>query len=360
VTVAKVVPFADDTGEPAPPQIIPALQFLRDLKAIESIVDGLPIPRGGLIAITGPTGAGKTTIATLLACSLCTGAVFAGREVTRGSVLMLSGENPEDFGMHLAVTAQDLGIDGADLSRPQGALLIVPGTFSVAFERDHIERALFGTELVAVVVDTSAAFFGSDDENDNVAMRRHASTLRDLTTLPGNPAVVVLCHPTKSAGKDNLLPRGGGAFLAEIDANLTLWRDEAGIVTLHWAGKIRGPAFDPISFEIATLELRNLVDCRGRTISSSAARHLGSERADQLVAKQLDDQDTVLRAMKRKPGGSLRELAMLCGWTTGSGKPQGSRVDRVMKVLEAESLVTQDRKHTWLLSQKGAKEAAAL
>ena len=41
-----------------------------------------------------------------------------------------------------------------------------------------------------------------------------ASMLRELTTLPGRPTVFVLCHPTKTAQREGLLPRGGGAFIS--------------------------------------------------------------------------------------------------------------------------------------------------
>ena len=44
-----------------------------------------------------------------------------------------------------------------------------------------------GAKLVAVIVDTSAAFYMADEENDNVSMRRHASMLRELTRLPEHP-----------------------------------------------------------------------------------------------------------------------------------------------------------------------------
>ena len=46
----------------------------------------------------------------------------------------------------------------------------------------------------------------------------------------------MLCHPVKNAAKDNLLPRGGGQFLNELDANLTLWGGAGQIETtvLHW------------------------------------------------------------------------------------------------------------------------------
>ena len=64
------------------PEVVSAFQLLRDLKPIESIVDGLPTGRGALVSVTGPTGHGKTTVLTLLQIALCCGLKFAGREVT--------------------------------------------------------------------------------------------------------------------------------------------------------------------------------------------------------------------------------------------------------------------------------------
>ena len=349
---------------PPPAQIIPASQLLKDFKPCESIIDGLPVPRGALVSITAPTGHGKTTVSALLQVALCRGLPFAGREVTMGSVLVLAGENPDDYTVHLAATLKDVGlVDGYDLCRPKpmGCLSVIPGTFALNFEMDYLSdnMAAYGTELVAVFVDTSAAFYSADDENDNVSMRRHASMLRELTTLPGRPTVFVLCHPTKNAQRDNLLPRGGGAFLAEVDANLTLWKDEAGIVSLHWAGKIRGPTFDPIRFEMGLVELP-YKDCRGRPVTSVAARHVADDRAEQLIAKAVADEDVLLIAMQRKPNGSVRDLAMQCGWVGSTCKPLTSRVDRTLKTLETAGLVTQDRRRRWHLTTKGQKDADSL
>lgn len=348
----------------APFEIVSAFTLLKNFKPIESIVDGLPIGRGAIIAITGQTGHAKTTLCTLLEVSLCRGLKFAGREVTKGSVLVLAGENPHDYTMHLAAEAQDLGLYPAELARakPDSELLVIPGTFAIDYELDYLTTKIksLGAELVAIFVDTSAAFYSADDENDNVAMRRHASVLRELATLPGNPTVFVLCHPTKNAQRDNLLPRGGGSFLAEIDCNLTLWKDEAGIVSLHWCGKIRGPSFDPLRFELVPITLEGHVDCRGRAISSVVARYLPDERADHLHAKETDDQDVMLVAMQRKPGGSVSVLATACGWTSGTGKPLKSRADRVLQTLKGHGLVDQDRKGAWRLTTKGKSEADRL
>lgn len=343
---------------PAGPRVFTARAFLADFKPIESIVDGLPTPRGGLVAVTGPTGAGKTTLAALLEVAFVEGLRFAGREVTAGAVLVLAGENSDDYAMHLMATLQDTGI------APGKRLLVIRGTFDVLGTVDHIEQVvgMAGIEdLVAVVVDTSAAYYMADDENDNVAMRRHASVLRELTTLPGNPCVFALCHPIKNPTKDNLLPRGGGSFLAEVDANLTVWKDEAsGVVTLFWAGKIRGPSFEPVRFELVPVELAGKLDCRGKPIWSTVARHMPDELAEQLQAKEAEDEDVLMVALQRNPGASLRTLAMKCGWTTGTMKPMVGRAERRMRALEKHGLVNQDRRGKWALSSKGQKEADKL
>jgi hypothetical protein len=349
---------------PAPsaePEIVSAFTLLQNFKPIESIIDGLPVGRGALVAITGSTGSGKTTLCGELQIAFCRGLPVAGREVTAGSVLVLAGENPHDYTMHLVASLQAKGLTASDLSRPppMGELLVVPGTFAIDFELGHLRQRIadMGTNLVAVFVDTSAAFYSADDENDNVAMRRHASTLRELTTLPGNPTVFVLCHPTKNPQRDNLLPRGGGAFLAEIDSNLTLFKDEAGIVTLHHAGKIRGPSFDPIRFELVQVELDGHKDCRGRPIFSTATKHVPDDRAEQIEAKALDDENRLIVAMQRKPGASVADLAMAAGMTTGAGSPQKSRVHRLLLTLAEQGLAKKNRTGVWHLTTKGSKEA---
>ena len=347
--------------QPPPIRALTARKLLDGFKPIESIVDGLPIARGGLTLLTARTGHGKTTFATLLELALCRGKPFAGREVTRGSVLVLAGENPDDYSMHLAATLQDTGVSPSDLESSAGCLLVVPGIFSIDFEIDALRQETRGGDgLVAVIVDTSAAFFSSDEENDNVAMKRHASVLRLLTTLPGSPAVIVLCHPTKNAAQDALLPRGGGSFTAEADANLTLWKDESNVVTLSWHGKIRGPSFDPIRFELASVELAGFQDCRGKPIHSSVVRHVPDARADMLQAREVNDQDRLLIALRKTPEASVSDLARDTGMVDGAGKPLKSKADRRLKSLEQLALAERNRHGKWKLTPKGQKDADAL
>lgn len=348
---------------PARPPILSGRQFLDAFKGVESIVDGIPMGRGSLICVTGATGSGKTTLCALLEASLHSGHSFAGREVTGGSVLVLAGENPDDYAMHLAATLQEMQIDPESLQLSgERAFLVMPGTFNVSYELEDIRSRVeaLGIDLVAVFVDTSAAFYAEEDENSNVAMRRHASSLRELSTLPGNPTTLVLCHPVKNASKDNLVPRGGGAFLAEVDGNLTVSKDDAEVVTMHWQGKVRGPHFDPIKFELVRVALAGKVDSRGRPIVSVAARHIPDEHAEAIEAKGLDDENRLLIAMQRKPGASVADLAMASGFTTGPGSPQKSRVHRLLGMLDKQGLAKKGRTGAWELTREGRKAADEL
>jgi hypothetical protein len=102
----------------------------------------------------------------------------------------------------------------------------------------RIREETAGLDLRLVIVDTAAAYFKGDDGNSNAQQGAYARLLRELTFLPGKPAVVVPSHPVKNASKDNLLPVGGGAFLNEVDGNLTLWSDAEGQTSLSLAGQV--------------------------------------------------------------------------------------------------------------------------
>jgi hypothetical protein len=344
--------------DPHATRAVRASAFVHSFVPTDSVIESIPAAaRGRLIAITGMTGHAKTTVATAAQVCISTGTRFAGGDVVRGGVAVLCGENPDDYNAHLIATMQDMGLEPHDLDD----ILVIPSRFDIdgAMEwlRDEVER--FG-ELVAVFVDTSAAFFMGADDNSNVEQHLHASRLRALTELPGKPCVFVLCHPVKNATRENLLPRGGGAFLNEIDANLTVWRDESGVVTLHWAGKMRGAQFEPIRFELKVHEMAGYVDGKGRALRSAVVRHISIDQAEQHERRQLDDENTLILAMQRKPGAAIGDLAMACGWASGGGTPSKSRVHRVLTKLQDQGLTEKDRSGSWRLTGKGKKVVGEL
>jgi hypothetical protein len=201
-----------------------------------------------------------------------------------------------------------------------------------------------------IIVDTSAAFFEGKDENDNVAAGKHARMLRELTKLPGTPAVVVNCHPVKNAADDNLCPRGGGAFVNEVDGNLTCLRD-ANVVTLHHQVKFRGVDFAAINFVLLTDTYDCLRDKKGRPMPTVIAKHLTDEAQEEMTKVARSDEDLALQALQEGGGGlSLADLAKALSW------PNKSKAQRTVNRLKKAKLVQLDRGR-YILTDKGKKAA---
>jgi hypothetical protein len=161
-----------------------------------------------------------------------------------------------------------------------------------------------------------------------------------------------LCHPTKRAGDDDLIPRGGGAFLAEVDGNIALQKRDTTLAA-NAQGKFRGKEFPPLSFELKVVHHPILKDTRGRDIPTVIAKPISEADKQQKAATTRRQEDLLLRAIEKHPGASLRDLATALGW----GHPQ--KVQRAAEVLEKEKLI---RKHrgAWQLTSAGQKELNTL
>jgi hypothetical protein len=209
-------------------------------------------------------------------------------------------------------------------------------------ERIVADIAISG-EATLVVVDTSAAFFEGDDENDNPQAGAHARLLRGLTQLPGGPCVLAACHPTKNASAENLQPRGGGAFIAEVDGNLTATSRSDSVVEVHWQGKFRGPDFAPLSFQLRTVTHFALTDSKGRLIPTVIARHLSEAAQEQMTKARRSAEDELLKVVAGHPLASFAELASMLGWQMRDGRPYKMRVKRVLETLERAKLIKRER-----------------
>jgi hypothetical protein len=227
------------------PQAVTLADFLAAAKPPEFLIDPL-IQRGFLYTLTAQTFHGKTSTEIYAALCVASTMAFAGHHTERGRVVYFAGENPDDIAVKFTVACAFWNLAPRTL-----AITVIPGAFDLA---NNINQALAlaaaGGPVAMVVIDTSAAYRFDDDEDNNQASKLWAQKLRLFTRLPGHPAVIVPVHPTKAAEREGLLPRGGGAFLNEVDGNLTLWADlDAGTTVLHWKGKLRGPAFSPVSLD---------------------------------------------------------------------------------------------------------------
>ena len=196
------------------PLIQSSSDFVATFEPPDYLIESI-LQRRFIYSLTGLTGSGKSAVALLLCACTALKRALAGRAVERGRALYLAGENPDDIKMRWILMSEKMNfdIDKIDVHFIEGGQLL-----SQNIRRIHEEVKQLGS-VELIIVDTSAAYFEGDSENDNTQAGEHARRLRSLTQLPGGPCVIINCHPTKYASGDNtLIPRGGGAFLNEMEA----------------------------------------------------------------------------------------------------------------------------------------------
>jgi AAA domain len=286
------------------PLILSSAEFVKDFEPPEYVVKGL-LRRRFAYAITARTGDGKTAICLLLVACVDQGTQFAGHEIKRrGLCLYFAGENPDDIRMRWLAMTREMGLTPEDFN-----VKFVPGIYKLSEIKDRIRQEVGEEDVALVVIDTSAAYFPGSDENNNVELGNHARTLRkQFVELPGGPCVVICCHPIKHAADDNLQPRGGGAYVAELDGNLTVIKQDT-VAELHWQTKFRGPNFAPLTFQFKTITDHPLLkDSDGDPLPTVVALALSEQETQRLVKSARKDEDLVLVAIWRHVGASQADL----------------------------------------------------
>jgi hypothetical protein len=333
--------------------ILSSGEFVRQFKKPDYLIDGILL-RSFLYSFTALTGVGKTAIALLIAHSVALGRPIGEIDVTKGRVLYLVGENPDDLRMRWMAMSEIFSFDDGNID-----VFFVAGIFNIADMRTRIAAELTAIGGVSlIIVDTSAAYFDGTEENSNTELGNYARMLRTLVEMPGAPTVLVLCHPVKNATRENLLPRGGGAFLNEVDGNLVAYGDRP-LAELHWQGKFRGPDFEPIQFEMILAKSERVKDSKDRIVPTVAARFISSKEQADRTKEKATDQDRLLNTMLEHEGASLAALAEEMDWRLANGDPNKMRVKRLLEPLKGEKLVSIFR-GTWTLTPSGKKEVERL
>jgi hypothetical protein len=336
------------------PAILSQKDFLADFVPPDYILDGI-LQRRFIYSFTAVTGHGKTAIALLLAQAIGSAnpsATFGIRHAAeKGRVIYFVGENPDDVRCRV-IGANSKRDDDPELDR----IHYIPGVFDIAGLHKELIAAvdkLGGVDFI--IIDTSAAYFLGDDEISNTQMGEHARTLRSLTTLPGGPCVLVLCHPVKHVTEPSqLLPRGGGAFVAEMDGNLTGWKHDETLITLHHsADKWRGPGFEPITFKLEKILTTKLVDSKGRVLPTVHAVAVSEQEQEEQEATTEREEDELLAALGSTKEHSIADLARACNWMLANGEPHKSKVDRVLRRLLDTKLAKRVRGRRYRLTPDG-------
>jgi hypothetical protein len=336
--------------QPAP-QVLASGEFVAGFVPPDYLVKKL-ITKAFLYSLTGQTGAGKTSITLRLAATVARGTSFGGLGTKPCRVLYLAAENPVDIQMRWIALGAEMGFDVDTIG-----VFFVRGWFKIGATMKELraEALRVGGEFGLVVVDTGPVFFEGEDENDRVAMRRHARMMRDLIeVIPGKPTVIVNVHPVKNATVDTLTPSGGGSFLNEVDGNLTAAKNEDQTIELSWQGKWRGVEFAPLYFLLKTATHPRLIDSDGEAMPTVVCEHLSIDAKEVLEQAESVDQAKILAEMIRKPRNSLADLAIHMGWYYSNGKPDRSRMQRYVRTLTKQKSV---KKHLQFWVVAGAAKS---
>jgi hypothetical protein len=163
----------------------------------------------------------------------------------------------------------------------------------------------------------------------------------------------VLCHPTKNAQDDNLVPRGGGAFLNEVDGNIALRKADGNFVVANALGKFRGPEFTPLNFALCVVRDHPLLkDSDGVQIPTIVAEPVTDSAVAALSMGSEQDDIRLLRDIEARPRDTHRDRAprLGCSHTT-----IGRRIEKLAKrkLVDDTGFITK-------LTPRGQKELNGL
>jgi AAA domain len=338
-------------------------QFRLEYEPLKYAVDDLLV-QGQVTAVTAMTSHGKTTLALSIGGHKANGRAFAGKDTPKGHVLYALIENVVGTQHHYIAMVENW----PDFDESHFHFLTVDGRAGVGEIRERIEQhaLALGVALDILIVDTAPALSPTDDENDNVQQGDYARALRTLTALPGTPAVVPLCHPHKSPkNASECLPRGGGAFLNEMDNNLTLWRTDE-TVALGYT-KLRMPPFDPLHFRLKPIEATVTKDSKGRPLRAITIEATDEAEREQAAGRERSERDKIVAAMATATPlyyTSPKRIAVDAGLilpTIDNKHPALRRLQRLITDMAAEKNKLIERTGGYyVLTRKGREHAARL
>ena len=348
--VEDVLP-GDGTGKRKTFTILDLADWTKDMPPPEYLVRGL-LRRGYFYAATGVTGHGKTAWAIELAVTLARGEAFGPFPAsTKGplKVLYLAGENPDDIRYRFRAVQDERGMKPGDPI----SIKVIAGSFDLEGEASILKTELETWQPDLVIVDTQQAHQPKiADDNVNQDLLRWARAVRPLTLLPDRPTILVLSHPIKNASKTQLVPRGGSAFLNELDGNLTIWMEEgSSIVEVHF-NKLRGVPFDPFYFRLDTVTTPNLKDSDGFLMPQVLARAVAAPAAAVTQAQVGTLRQAVLEDMVDNPGDGVREIAQRLQ------KSIGHISGNALKPLAADRLIKKTPRGGYVTTPAGERMVA--
>ena len=313
---------------------VDAVTFAMGLQPPVYLVDHI-VRRGNFYALSGHSNAGKTAIALDLACSVATGRTFAGEPVEQSKVLFMAGENPEDLRGRvqgwMRVNESEPAVLAENLHFKVGA------SHNIEEMTQSIIDDCMENRYSMLIFDSKTVFYSGESEDDNASSSSDALTYRAiLDALPedNQPAIIVLCHVPKGAGKDYIVPRGASSWLNMIDTNLAVYKRGDEATELYICQKIRGKDFGSRFFDLLSHDLE-IKDNKDRYLNTVVAVPCDGEK---LEKQAVTAERQILRILDRDNTTSYAQMADHLNTSR-------SKIQRCLKSLTEMGLILTKGRH---------------
>lgn len=333
----------------------PLRQFINEAEPPDFVIDNV-IQTGWLYTITARTGYGKTGIAISMTLSVATGENVGDYKTKAGKVLYIAGENPFDIRNRLIIALEQ----SKDPETALDNIEIIDESFLLADKLYDLIDIIERFKPILIVVDTDQAIsldIGSS-ETDNAARMAHARKLRKLTRCSSRPTILDLCHPNGENTNAPPKPRGGTAFLNEIDGNLCVTKDNLGQFKISnhpdkWRGwpcnftfiikpttsthfknskgqYMKLPVFHSIS---ETEQLTNFSQNGADDATDRNSKSIPSLKDETDRDKREFEKLKVLQMINDNPKMAQIEIARQLNWRKSNGDPNEPKISRVIDRL---------------------------
>lgn len=259
---------------------------------------------GATTLLTGQWKSGKSTLLSELLLGITTGTgLCAGATPTTVAVLS------EEANGHWARRRDALGLGAKVLlcHRAKGGR---PDRSEWEKLCEQLGSRVAQGEVGAVVVDTLAAFWPAEEENDAGEVTRALAPLKAITSA--GAALLLIHHPRKQALDSWMSARGSGVLSGFPDVLIEFGRYPAASITTTQR-LLKCVSRYPDAPPEAILNFEG-----GRYVMAGTPEHVGSEALAERVLAQLPSQE---------PGVSTKDL--LAGWNPGP-PPAQRVVERVL------------------------------
>jgi AAA domain len=251
-------------GDPRP---APALEFDDEIavsSAVDDLVKGILHP-GDIAALYGPSGIGKTFVATDLAYHVALGIEWAGRQVRKAPVLYVGLEGVRGLRHRMMACRERLGSAGRMLARLTVHTQLDRSETGAVGQAKIIEQSgLLGKAAgipTGLIIDTAARAMTGDDENSSQDMGAFVGRVSAIAEETG-AAVLIVHHPGKDDARGM---RGSYCLFSACDVVLKIAeRDDSRLVA---AEKVKdGPVGDLFAYRLERVTLGT--DDDGEAITS--------------------------------------------------------------------------------------------